>query len=60
MQIDITASGGSFENVGDSTPVLLSLLADVERLTVEMCFSMRSANSSEMRTLLPARSATPI
>jgi hypothetical protein len=34
MQIDITASGGSFENVGDSTPVLLSLLADVERLTV--------------------------
>jgi len=23
MQIDITASGGSFENVGDSTPVVL-------------------------------------
>lgn len=34
MQIDITVSGGSFENVGDSAPVLLSLLADVERLTV--------------------------
>src|SRR6266513_1313577 len=34
MQVDITASCRSLENVGDSAPVLFSLLANVERLTV--------------------------
>src|SRR5205807_468867 len=34
MQVDITASCGNLENVGDAAPILFSLLANVERLTV--------------------------